>query len=101
MRQLTITAAILACVLGAAAAQDDGDQAPARWVPEWEQQPSARDFANTTPSSVMTHRAAGAVHLCCTPRANRALNCRVAFETPQEQGFGSASLRVAREFRLT
>src|SRR5262245_27991732 len=97
MRWLAVIAVVSLGVVAAAAAQE----APARWEPQWEQRPSARDFANTIPDSVVLDGVTGAVQLCCTPREDRRLECRVAFETPQNRSFGSASLRVARLFRLT
>jgi hypothetical protein len=89
---------IAACVAGAALAQDE---APPRFEPQWEERPSARDFARHMPRDLVENGVASVVHLCCTPRDDRRLDCRVAFEWPQQRGFGDASLRIARGFRLT
>jgi hypothetical protein len=98
MRWLAVVVVVGLGIVASAAAQDG---AAARWAPEWEQRPSARDFANSTPDSVALNGVTAVVQLCCTPGQARSLACRVGFESPRDQGFGSASLRIARRFRLT
>jgi hypothetical protein len=88
------------CVVTAALAQEEAPTAT-NWQPEWEALPSARDFARAYPPGAIADRTPGTVHLCCTPRDNGSLDCRSAFEWPQEQGFAQATLRAARAFRLT
>ncbi|MGH6950282.1 MAG: hypothetical protein ACREH4_05395, partial [Vitreimonas sp.] len=41
------------------------------------------------------------VELCCVPRSDRGVSCRVAFEWPAGFGFGQASLRAMEHFRMT
>jgi hypothetical protein len=98
MRWLAVVVVVGLGIVASAAAQDG---AAARWAPEWEQRPSARDFANSTPDSVALNGVTAVVQLCCTPGQARSLACRVGFESPRDQGFGSASLRIARRFRRT
>lgn len=99
MRSLAAAVVIVACIAGAALAQDSPP--PARFQPQWDERPSARDFARHMPLDVIENGVPGVVHLCCTPRDDRRLDCRVGFEWPQQRGFGDASLRIAQTFRLT
>lgn len=48
----------------------------------------------------MEREKTGTVVLDCTVRADGRLNCTVASEDPPNWGFGEASLRVARNFKV-
>jgi hypothetical protein len=43
----------------------------------------------------------GAAIICCVAREDRTLDCASVLEWPADEGFGEASLAVAREFRLS
>jgi hypothetical protein len=99
MRWLAATLILGACVAGAALAQNppiDG-----RFMPQWDQMPGPHDFAGNYPRSALSNNIPGIVHLCCTPREDRRLDCRVGFEWPESRRFGEASLTIARRFRMS
>lgn len=98
MRQLVAASVVISCLVGAALAQDAPTDS--RFMPAWDERPSARDFANNYPDSAIREGVPGIVHLCCTPREDRRLDCRIGFEWPENRRFGQASLRVAEKFRL-
>ena len=100
MRAIAAAFVIAVCVAGAALAQEE-QAATVPFQPQWEQRPSAHDFARYIPDEAILSNVSGVVHLCCTPRDDRNLDCRVAFETPRQRGFGVATLRAAHNFRLT
>lgn len=108
MRGVAVALIVGACIAGAALAQVQ-DATPTASVggageafePQWEERPSARDFARHMPDEAVSQRTPGVVHLCCTPNDDRRLDCRVAFEWPREHGFGAGVLRASRGFRLT
>jgi hypothetical protein len=90
---------VLACLAGAAFAQStpiDG-----RFRPQWDQMPNAHDFAGNYPRNALENDIPGIAHLCCTPREDRRLDCRVGFEWPEGRRFGEASLTIARRFRMS
>lgn len=90
---------ILACVGGVAFAQ--APPIDGRFRPQWDQMPNAHDFAGNYPTSALENNISGIVHLCCTPRDDRRLDCRVGFEWPEDRRFGEASLTIARRFRMS
>ncbi|MBC7769459.1 MAG: energy transducer TonB [Phycisphaerales bacterium] len=65
-------------------------------VPWAEQQPSAADFRETYPVSALANGLEGYVTLLCTITDERKLDCALETETPQDQGFGEAALRLSR-----
>ncbi len=85
---------------GVALAQDAPPQSH-RFIPEWAQTPTSYDCWGNYPRSARGNSVTGVVQMCCTPLENRRLDCRVAFETPEDRHFGETTLRVARRFRLT
>lgn len=92
-----VAAAIVGlCVASAALAQET----PA-FAPRFEARPGGRDFANNYPRPALRNGIQGIVVLCCTVSADRRYNCEAAFEAPQGQGFGDASVVIGREFILT
>ena len=98
MRWLAAVLGVSSCRSGAALAQND---APLVFVPRWEAQPSGADYVRLYPSAALNQNVSGVAVLCCTPRADRGLDCRVGHEWPAAQGFGAASLQAAQHFRLT
>ena len=114
MRWFSSAIVIAACIAGAALAQDDQgpttdsaqaaeaispEQSAPAFTPQWEDR-SAR-LARMYPTRALERGMAGIVHLCCTARADRRLDCNVAIEWPENQSFGSTALRYANGLRLT
>src|SRR5690242_2503802 len=87
----------LGLVVGGAWAQGaaDDDRFQAEWVDR------GPDYNRYFPIGAMEDRTSGTVQLCCTPKANRHLDCRIGREWPEGRGFGHAALRAAREMRMT
>lgn len=98
MRRIILLFATFAFV-GAASAQDQPEDVSFR--AEWTERPSAQDFERLFPGEAAERGVSGVVHLCCVPRANGRLDCRVGFEWPQEYRFGQATLELAEEFRMS
>jgi hypothetical protein len=98
--RMIVAVGALGLVVSTAFAQalmpDDG-----RFRAEFDQRPVGQDYANAYPAEAVRRDAAGIAMLCCIPRDDRRLACRVAFEWPENFGFGDASLRVARRLRMT
>jgi len=97
MRALAAALIIAACIAGAALAQE----APLVFAPHWEAEPQPADYVRLYPRQALNQNVSGVAVLCCTPRADRGMDCRVAREWPADQGFGAASLNAAQRFRLT
>lgn len=89
-RRLLMIAALFALLAQPAAAQY---VQPVSWA---EQQPSAADFRDTYPVAALANGVEGYVTLLCTITGERKLECAVETETPPEQGFGQAALRLSR-----
>lgn len=66
----------------------------------WLEQPNARDYARYYPERALERGQEGRVQLDCLVSADGRIACTVTSEDPQGWGFGDASLRVARHFRL-
>ncbi len=101
MRSIAAIAVVL-CLAGAAFAQPQPPPRPpedGRFHAEWER--TSRNFARYYPEAAMQASVPGMASVCCIPRPDRTLDCRVAEEFPQGRGFGEATLRTAREFRMT
>lgn len=92
-------ALVAACIASAALAQDD--TSPLVFTPRWEAEPSGADYVRLYPRAALNQNVSGVAVLCCAPRADRGMDCRVGREWPDGQGFGAASLEAARRFRLT
>lgn len=98
---LGVLAITLAATAGVAMAQreqparvEDG-----RFRPEWERLPS--NFSRYYPQAAQDAEIPGMATLCCVPRDDRSLECRVAEEFPEGMGFGEATLRTASELRMS
>ncbi|MGH6950283.1 MAG: hypothetical protein ACREH4_05400 [Vitreimonas sp.] len=98
MRRL-VAAVVAVCVAGASYAQDNAS--PLVFTPRWEAEPSGADYVRLYPREALNQNVSGVAVLCCTPRADRGMACRVGHEWPEGRGFGAASLEAAQRYRLT
>lgn len=69
-------------------------------APDWIQKPGAADVATAYPVKADQDRIGGAATLACKfAQDGRLVGCRVVSETPPEDGFGAAALKLAPLFR--
>jgi len=68
--------------------------------PVWLEQPDARDFARNYPDAASAANVSGRATIDCLVAADGRLSCTVTAEDPPGYGFGEATLRISREFRL-
>ncbi len=103
MRTLTVGCIVVACIAGAALAQEAArDLVPAEpFEGEFEERATGRDFAARYPQEALRRNMDGLAVVCCRPGADRYLQCVAAFEWPQGQDFGDASVDIARKYKLT
>lgn len=94
MRLVLVTAVVALCLAGAALAQS----APAV---QWDEEPTARDFAHAYPDRARDQNVAGYSLLCCTVLPNRRLSCEVAVAWPGGYGFDRAGQDVIQQYRMT
>ncbi len=64
------------------------------------EQPDARDFARYYPERAQEREVEGRATVECIVGADGRLSCTVTSEDPPGYGFGEATLRVARHFRV-
>jgi protein TonB len=64
------------------------------------EQPDARDFARYYPERAQEREVEGRATIDCIVGADGRLSCSVTNEDPPGYGFGDASLRVSRHFRV-
>ncbi len=70
--------------------------ANAQSLSSWaEQQPTLAQIYATYPQRARSEGVEGHVHLLCTVRDDRTLDCTIHTETPLEYGFGSAAMRLS------
>lgn len=70
--------------------------------PNWLKKPGASEFSRFYPESAMRRDVSGQATLACTVAANGALrDCVVAGETPAEEGFGNAAIKLSKYFRMS
>lgn len=70
--------------------------------PNWLKKPGASEFSRFYPESAMRRGVGGLATLSCTVAANGAIQaCAVVDETPAEEGFGKAALKLSRFFRMS
>lgn len=98
MRTIVAAALVAASIAGAAFAQN---QAPLAFVPTWAAEPSSADYIRHYPPQALHRNVSGIAVLCCTPQADHSLDRAVSSEFPAGQGFGQASARVSRSYRLS
>ncbi len=69
--------------------------------PSWLRKPSGEEMANVYPDHAIRRGIAGSATLSCVVAADgRVHDCRVAAETPPDEGFGAAAAKLARYFRM-
>jgi protein TonB len=69
--------------------------------PDWLKKPGASEFSRFYPESAMRRGVGGLAVLNCTVAANGSIQgCAVADETPAEEGFGNAALKLSKFFRM-
>lgn len=101
MRFIAAAALIGASIAGAALAQDASQNPLPTFAPEFEQATDGRGAARVIPSRMIERGQSGVAHLCCTPRDDRTLDCRVAFEWPERRRFGETALEFAEGMQIT
>jgi protein TonB len=70
--------------------------------PTWLRRPGPKEFARYYPERAQRIGKEGRAVLACTVTATGDVQaCRVAEETPADYGFGEASLKLARYFRMS
>jgi hypothetical protein len=97
MRTIAIAAVIAASIVGASLAQE----APLAFRPTWEVEPTPTQIVAHYPRQALAQNVSGIAVLCCTPRADRSIECAVNSEWPASQGFGAASQRASQGYRLS
>src|SRR5690606_19870328 len=68
--------------------------------PVWREQPNASDFSRYYPERAQEREVEGRATIECIVNADGRLNCTVTAEDPPGYGFGEATLRVSRHFRI-
>ena len=64
-------------------------------MPPWaEKGPKASDYREAYPAAARHRQVIGLVHLACSVRTDRRLDCAVENENPPGMGFGEAALLV-------
>lgn len=102
MKRLVALFVIVGCLAGASLVGAQTSALPEdTFQPDWERRPTGQMFAANYPPQALDRGIGGVAHLCCTPREDRTLDCRVGVSWPREYAFGDASLAVARGFRMT
>jgi protein TonB len=69
--------------------------------PDWARKPNGDDMAQYYPTRAMDLGKEGSVTIKCTVNAKGTLDsCSVLSETPADLGFGAASLRMSKLFKM-
>jgi periplasmic protein TonB len=66
----------------------------------WLEEPDGDDYARYFPSRALSRGQSGRVVLDCLVSADGRISCSVLSEDPPNWGFGEASIRAARHFRV-
>ena len=70
--------------------------------PNWLKKPGASEFSRFYPESAMRRGVGGMATLNCSVAANGSIQaCSVLDETPSEEGFGKAAVKLSRFFRMS
>ncbi len=70
--------------------------------PTWQDRPTGEEMARHYPESAIRRSIQGQATISCSVTAQGVLTaCRVVSETPAEERFGAAALKLARYFRLS
>jgi protein TonB len=95
-----VTADPLPPQAGPVAPQPDPPKVVTR--PNWLKKPGASEFSRFYPESAMRRGVGGMATLNCTVAANGTIQaCSVLDETPSEEGFGKAAVKLSRFFRMS
>jgi len=95
-----ITADPLPPQTGVLAPQPDPPKVVTR--PNWLKKPGASEFSRFYPESAMRRGVGGMATLNCTVAANGSIQaCNVLDETPSEEGFGKAAIKLSRFFKMS
>lgn len=82
--------------------QPDPPQPKVVTRPNWLRKPGASEFSRFYPESAMRRGVGGLATLNCTVAANGSIQaCNVVDETPSEEGFGKAALKLSRFFKMS
>ncbi len=102
IRALSLAATAFVAALALSSLGAAQEQPPPRIVaiPEFGERPSQLDFQDLYPQRAVEACRNGQVDLACVVRANGRVDCEVARERPRGWGFGEASLRAVRRFRV-
>ena len=100
MRALLLVCAV-ACVAGIAAAQSTTTPTPFALGPFSATVEPVQNGVHVYPKHAIDEDVGGVAFLCCTARADRSLDCRVANESPSRFGFGDAAMHFASAAHLT
>ncbi len=69
--------------------------------PDWSRRPNSEDLARYYPDRASRLELEGSATISCSVRANGTLeNCSVVSETPADAGFGEATLRASKLFKM-
>ncbi|MCC7268954.1 MAG: energy transducer TonB [Caulobacteraceae bacterium] len=69
--------------------------------PDWARRPSGEDIARYYPDRAQRMNVEGSATISCTVTVKGSLeNCSVISESPSDQDFGSAAVRLSRMFRM-
>ncbi len=98
MRWVLVGLVLTASLAGAALAQND--QLTTDRI-QWERVPNHEAFVRYVPHRAVNDQVSGAAHVCCTVNRRRHLDCQFAAESQPEYGFGDATVRFMRHFRMT
>ena len=75
---------------------------PVTIKPTWLKKPGAREFARFYPDSAVRRNITGVATISCLVAASGAVrDCSVVGETPADEGFGAAALKLAPYFRMS
>jgi TonB family protein len=94
---------ILALAAAAAAAPSGGTPAAPTLVtmPDWASKPNGEDLAEFYPKAAAASGTPGSATISCKIDVEGALmDCAVLTETPSDQGFGAAALKMAAKFKM-
>jgi protein TonB len=70
--------------------------------PNWLKKPGASEFSRFYPESAMRRSVGGLATLNCTVAANGTIQaCSVLDETPAEEGFGKAAVKLSKYFKMS
>jgi len=70
--------------------------------PNWLRKPGASEFSRFYPESAMRRGVGGGATLNCTVAANGTIQaCSVVAESPEEEGFGKAALKLSKYFKMS